>query len=222
MFPVGSTEGRSLYGATWALALLNAVVFYFEANHPNASAFLEAWALYPQSFEYGTDPASVLSLLSSAFLHGGILHLAANLLYLWVFGSRVESRLGAPFFLLLYLSGAAVAGLTHVITHPGSSTPVVGASGAVSALLGAYTVYFPTSRVRILAPLLGIFFHFRVWVPAMAFIALWLAGQVSGIMASTSGIQPAAAVAWWAHLGGFAFGCFAALMLRDFRRPLPA
>lgn len=197
---------------TWVLIALNCVVFYYEIVAPDPQAFIEQWAMYPRRFDYAVSPEALATTVTSAFLHGGLLHLLTNLVYLFVFGGRVEQRLGPPLFLVLYLAGAVAAGLTHALANPLSEVPMVGASGAVSAVLGAYTVYHPFARLQIIVPM--VLFFFRVWVPALVFIVLWIVTQVSGVF------SPGEGVAWWAHLGGFGFGCFAGMMLRDFRQPV--
>jgi len=158
--------------------------------------FVETWGLVPRELLRADDPRSWVTLVTAMFLHGSLVHLGANLLYLQVFGSRVEDLLGHARFLLLYLATGVVAGAAEVAAHPTSWVPTIGASGAVSGLLGAYLVSYPTGRLRLLWP--------RIRVRAALFLALWVGFQVfSGIAALD---DPARRVAWWAHVGGFAAG----------------
>ena len=149
-------------------------------------------------------PGLFLSLLTTQFLHGSPLHLGSNMLYLWIFGDNVEDRLGHAGFLLLYLGSGAVAALIQLLSAPSSSIPMIGASGAIAGVLGAYFLLFPYAQVVTLVP------WFLVWkvvrIPAFVFLGIWfilqwLQGLVTiGQMAETGG------VAWWAHVGGFLCG----------------
>lgn len=143
-----------------------------------------------------------LPLLTALFLHGSLFHLLGNLLFLYIFGNNIEERLGHFKFLCFYLVGGVLASLAHVITGPSSQIPVIGASGAISAILGAYFLLFPRSMIVTLLPLL--FFWPIVRIPAFIFLGFWFFTQLTngfGSLASAS-----QGVAWWAHVGGFAFG----------------
>jgi membrane associated rhomboid family serine protease len=150
----------------------------------------------------------LLSILTSMFLHGGFLHIAGNMLYLWVFGNNVEDRMGWPAFLGFYLVAGAVAAYAEAFAHPDSTIPLVGASGAIAGTLGAYLVMFPHARVLTLVP---IFFFLQIaQLPAWMVLGFWFvlqAFQGVGALAGDTG-----GVAWWAHIGGFAFGALVALL----------
>jgi membrane associated rhomboid family serine protease len=137
-----------------------------------------------------------LALLASMFLHGSPAHLFGNLLFLWVFGNDIEHRWGRPRYLLLYLLGGVVASLAHVLSDPNSTVPMIGASGAIAAVMGAYLVCYPATRVKTI-----IFFGFMFLrkVKAVWLLLAWLAMQLL-LIGSSSGI------AWAAHVGGFTFG----------------
>ena len=151
-----------------------------------------------------------LTLLTSQFLHGGWLHLLGNLLYLWIFGNNVEDRLGRVGFLLFYLTGGVLAGLAQVAIDPGSTTPTIGASGAIAATLGAYLVFFPGARVTSLV-FLG-FFYQLVKIPAAIVLGFWFVLQlVDGI--GSLGVTRGGGVAFFAHIGGFVFGASLAWVL---------
>jgi membrane associated rhomboid family serine protease len=154
---------------------------------------------------------SVLTLFTSQFLHGGVLHLAGNMLYLWIFGNNVEDHSGHVVFLPFYLGCGAAAGLTQVVMHPHSAVPTIGASGAIAGVLGAYFVLFPRARVHTL-----FFFGFFVRivpVPARLWLVIWFAMQLAFALVSHG---EEGGTAWFAHAGGFAFGLLAILL---FSRP---
>jgi membrane associated rhomboid family serine protease len=134
--------------------------------------------------------------VSSLFLHGGWLHLGANMAYLWVFGDNIEDAMGHTRFLAFYLLCGVIAGVTHAAFNPDSFAPLIGASGAVSGVLGAYVMLHPRVRILILA-----FNRFPLSVPAYLLLIAWLAYQLYAAVASSD-----SAIAWWAHIGGFVAG----------------
>ncbi|HEX2574710.1 MAG TPA: rhomboid family intramembrane serine protease [Aquihabitans sp.] len=150
------------------------------------------------------------SVLVSMFLHGGLLHLGGNLLYLWIFGNNVEDRLGHVAFAAFYLVGGAVATLAHVAVNADSTVPLVGASGAIAAVMGAYAVWYPNARVRTIVPVfLVLFLEVRAkWLLGFWFVLQFFTGNEGG-------------VAWVAHVGGFVFGVVAGLVLGPGRRRRP-
>ena len=137
------------------------------------------------------------------FLHGGLLHIGGNMLYLWIFGNNIEDRLGHFRFLLFYLVSGIIASYAHALSAPSSTVPMIGASGAVAGVLGAYILLFPHARVHTL-----IFFGFFIQVikiPALIVIGFWAIIQViNGIL--SQGLLPQGGVAWFAHIGGFLTG----------------
>jgi len=143
----------------------------------------------------------LLSLITCMFLHGGWLHLIGNMWFLWIFGNNVEDRLGPWLFLLFYLGGGLLASGCHWLIDPSSTTPVIGASGAVAAVLGAYAVTWPWARVKTLVFLFV--FVTMIDVPAMLVLGFWFLGQ---LLSGTRELHAAAGVAWWAHVGGFVAG----------------
>lgn len=144
------------------------------------------------------------TVVTAMFLHGGWMHLIGNMLYLWVFGDNVEDRLGRLQYLLFYLLTGVVANLAQVLADPQSPVPLIGASGAVAGVLGAYFLTYPRARVLTLMPL-GIFIT-MVQVPAVVFLFLWFVLQLLNGVASIGIPQIAGQVAWWAHIGGFITG----------------
>jgi len=157
-----------------------------------------------ERLELKPEPQQILlSLVTCMFLHGGWLHLIGNMWFLWVFGNNVEDRLGHATFLLFYVIGGFLASACHWIVEPGSVTPVIGASGAVAAMLGAYAITWPWARVKTLVFLFV--FITIIDLPALLLLGLWFAAQIWG---GTQNLMPGAAsgVAWWAHIGGFVAG----------------
>jgi len=143
-----------------------------------------------------------LAVVTSIFLHGSLLHIGGNLLFLWIFGNNVEDRLGRLGFAAFYLAGGVIATLAHVAVNPESTVPSIGASGAIAAVMGAYLVWFPNARVRTIVVVL------LVNVPAKVVLGVWFVLQFF--------TNPNEGVAWVAHVGGFAFGVLVGLLLRGF------
>jgi len=152
------------------------------------------------------DKNVYLALIYSMFLHGSVLHIAGNMLFLWIFGNNIEDRIGIPGYLGFYLVAGVVASAAHILVQPNSTIPVVGASGAVAGVMGAYLVLFPNVRIRSLV------FFFIVDVRAKWLLGFWFVTQ---FFTNPSG------VAWVAHVGGFVFGALVALLLRERLRPAP-
>ena len=199
------------------LVLANLVVFVHELalqagpGGPAAlAAFVHRYGLVPRVLLAGA-PQAWVTPLSSMFLHGGLLHLGGNLLYLWIFGNNVEDLLGHARFAVFYLACGLVAAAAQVASAPASSLPTIGASGAISGVLGAYLVSYPTARVRTVIPL-G-FFWPSVLVPALVFLVLWFAMQVLSGLSATGAER--GGVAWWAHVGGFLAGVALARPMRQ-------
>jgi membrane associated rhomboid family serine protease len=156
--------------------------------------------------------AAVLSVFTSMFLHGGWLHLLGNMLYLWIFGNNVEDRLSSLWFLGFYLLGGVAAALTQVAIAPDSKVPLIGASGAIAATLGAYVVLFP--RARILSLVFLGFFYQLIEVPALIVLGFWFVLQLIDGVTSLGGTNAQGGVAFFAHIGGFVAGAVVALLVR--------
>ena len=152
-----------------------------------------------------------LAVLVSMFLHANLLHLGGNALFLWVFGNNIEDRMGHAWYLVFYLAGGLAAAAAYIAAKPTSTVPMIGASGAIAAVMGAYLVLFPRTPVRTLF-FLG-FFVFLRDIPAVALLVFWFASQFF--------VAPSSGVAWMAHVGGFAFGALVALAGRARLRPSP-
>jgi membrane associated rhomboid family serine protease len=154
------------------------------------------------------------------FLHGGWMHLIGNMWTLWIFGDDVEDRLGHVRFLLFYLAGGLAAGLVHVATNGDSVVPTLGASGAIAAVMGAYFRFFPHARIEAIIP--PFFFGPTIVLPAVVFLGFWFLLQFfnGAFSLARSGTQ-FGGIAWWAHVGGFAFGLVVCLFARGSRRTPP-
>jgi membrane associated rhomboid family serine protease len=161
----------------------------------------------------------VLSVLTSMFLHGGWIHLLGNMLYLWIFGNNVEDRLGRLPFLGFYVLGGIVAVVAQVATDPDSTIPLVGASGAIAATLGAYVILFPGARILSLV-FLG-FFYQLIEVPALIVLGFWFVLQLIDGLASLGATSAGGGIAFFAHIGGFVAGAALALALRSVVRRGP-
>lgn len=160
--------------------------------------------------------SGVVSIFTAMFMHGGILHLAGNMLFLWIFGNNVEDSMGRLTFLLFYLLGGAAAMIAQTLADPTAAVPTVGASGAVSAVLGGYLLLYP--RARVVTVIFIVFFFTLVELPAVFVLVLWFAQQLFfGAMDYTTG-GVGDGVAYWAHIGGFVFGM---LVIRLLARPKP-
>jgi rhomboid family protein len=196
---------------TIALIVLNVLVFLFELSLGRAvEAFTFYFGLVPADFAW-------LNVFTSMFIHGGFLHIAGNMLYLWIFGDNVEDRMGHGRFLVFYLLCGVAAALAQTVTAPNSTVPMVGASGAIAGVMGAYFVLYPKSRIVALVPL---FFFFQIIeVPAIFFLGIWFLMQflsgVGSIAEATRG-APGGGVAFWAHVAGFVAGITGVVA---FRRP---
>ncbi len=153
-------------------------------------------------------PQIVLSMFTSMFMHGGWFHLIFNMWFLWLFGSNVEDRLGRVIFPIFYIVGGLLGGAMHWVSDPGSVVPVVGASGAVAAILGGYAITWPWARIHTL--IFFVFFFFVIEVPALAVLGGWFVIQLLAGLKSEPG-----GVAWWAHIGGFVVGLLIMPMLCD-------
>jgi len=209
---------------TVTLIVLNVLIFLFELSlGESLSEFFDVFGVVPATyFELKESGAPFLLIyypfLTSMFLHGGWMHLIGNMLYLWVFGDNVEDRLGHLKFLLFYLVCGFAAAYAHVYTNPHSEIPTVGASGAISGVLGAYFILFPHSRVITLIPIF--FFFDLIEVSAFFFLAFWFILQFFNGIASLGAASYATTggVAWWAHIGGFITGALIAFFLVRRRR----
>jgi membrane associated rhomboid family serine protease len=202
----------------YALIAINVLVFLWQVSLGSAGdAAIYRMALIPVNVTSGLDLGDARAILTSMFMHAGLMHLLGNLLYLWIFGDNVEDVLGHFRYLAFYILGGVAASLTHVFLYPASTVPTVGASGAIAATLGAYLLLFPQRRVVTLIPL-GFFLHIAR-LPAIFVLGMWFVLQLfQGTLAL--GMTQLGGVAFWAHIGGFVFGMLIGPLLRQRRRPV--
>ncbi len=205
---------RSVPIVTFGLILINVAVFLLELSLP--PGVLEKLTFYlgvvparythPYwSLTHSIPGLHYLAFFTAMFLHGGWIHLIGNMWTLWIFGDNVEDRMGHLRFLVFYLLCGLAAEIFHVWMHPHSTVPVIGASGAISGVLGAYYALFPFARVIVMIPIF--FFPFFFEMPAILYIGIWYLMQVfSGTLSVVHGTI--GGVAWWAHVGGFITGLF--------------
>lgn len=225
IFPIGDTQVEHGHQPifSYTLIVLNVLVFLLQMT---SEGFLVC--------QYGTIPAEIvegrgyLTLMTSMFLHGGVMHLIGNMLFLWIFADNIEATVGSARFLAFYILGGLAASAAHIFFSVGDQglidccqpcfasiscgngitacqgfVPTVGASGAISAVMGAYLVMFPKSKIKVFV----IFLFRSVFVSALFFLLIWFGQQLfSGVSDTISRSGDGAGVAWWAHIGGFVFG----------------
>jgi membrane associated rhomboid family serine protease len=213
---------------TLAIIVACVAVFVYELTLRGAALdqFVFSWGAVPRVVlaALGGDPRvprqTLLTLFTSQFVHAGFLHLGGNMVFLWVFGRAVEDRVGSGLYLALYLLAGAIAGLVQCFVSAGESVPLIGASGAIAALLGVYFISYPTAWVRVLMPVLFFFWTFDL--PAVLVLAFWFVSQFfSGLMAITHASRATGDVAVWAHIAGFVVGAASAPFLPHSKGALP-
>jgi len=208
MFPLSDViPSRTVPVVTVSLIIINSLVFLYQVTLPQPllEHFVMQHALISADFSW-------TSVLTSMFLHGGWMHVIGNMLYLWIFGDNVEDRLGHVRFLIFYLASGCAAALLQVLINPFSQIPMLGASGAIAGVMGAYFVLYPESRV-LTAVFVFVFFDL-IEIPAIFFLGIWFVMQLlSGV--GSLGIQnTGGGTAFWAHIGGFVVGAVVGLVLR--------
>ncbi|MDY0162233.1 rhomboid family intramembrane serine protease [Desulfobotulus sp.] len=216
MIPIRDTQpSRNRPVVTQILIVVNVLVFFMQLGQgPEMGRFIWEWGLVPARY---TDPLisgrwgffhQAFTLFSFMFLHGGWLHIIGNMWTLWIFGDNVEDRLGPLRYLAFYLGCGLASGLAHFMVYPSSPIPVVGASGAIAGVMGAYFILYPASRILTLIPIL--IFPLFIEIPAFVYMGLWFFLQVFNAMGGGGG------VAWWAHIGGFVVGALLVRVLVQF------
>jgi membrane associated rhomboid family serine protease len=193
---------------TWAFIAINCFMFHVELKFdpgPHLDDFVKAWAVIPKQL-WANFSGHFLSLVTATFLHGGWMHLIGNMLFLYIFGDNVEDRMGHFRFVIFYLLVGIAANLIQAYTASHSNIPLIGASGAIAGVLGAYFFYHPHAKVLTLIPL-G-FFSRIVQVPAFIFLGLWFLIQAiqGAATLNVATMQDVGGVAWWAHASGFIAG----------------
>ena len=209
MFPVSDViPSRTTPFVTVGIIAVNVLVFFYQLLLPDVDLqqFVATYAVIPAWFWWP-------SLFTSQFLHSGWMHILWNMVYLWIFGDNVEDRLGHGRYLIFYLGAGAVAAMLQILFNPFSGLPMLGASGAIAGVMGAYFVLYPHSRV--LTAIFVVIFFDLIEIPAIFFLGLWFLLQlISGV--GSLGVSNAAGggTAFWAHIGGFVVGVSVGLVLR--------
>jgi membrane associated rhomboid family serine protease len=226
MLPIRDDIPSSRFPAvTLGIIVVNVLIFLRElAAGSDLENLMVIYAIIPVRYtdpeiaQLFSAPQQVFSLFSSMFLHGGWIHLLGNMWSLWIFGDNVEDRLGRARYLGLYLACGVAAGLLHIFTNPKSGVPTVGASGAIAGVMGAYFRFFPHARVQTIIP--PFFFGPIFVLPAVLFLGWWFLLQFfNGALSLGARGQSFSGVAWWAHVGGFAFGFAVSLLAARARIP---
>jgi membrane associated rhomboid family serine protease len=227
MIPLKNLNARtSMPVVTFAIIAVNVLVFIYQLTlGPYAAErFIMTYGVVPRNLQIAFGGghvslgAALIPFFTSMFLHGGWLHIIGNMWFLWIFGPDVEDRLGHFWYLGFYLICGIGSGVAQAAFSWGTRVPAIGASGAISGVLGAFILFYPASKILTLVPLFIIWFTARL--PAWIFIALWFVVQFfSGVSSlGATGAAAAGGVAWWAHIGGFLLGILLALPKRP-RRP---
>jgi membrane associated rhomboid family serine protease len=214
MFPIYDSVRRSSFPyVTILLIITTFIVFYFQITNPES--FTVKYSLIPSEIN-PTRPSTFINFITPIFLHGGYLHIISNLWFLWVFGDNVEGKIGRLSFILLYFASGIFGNLIQYAILPNSDIPMLGSSGAVAGILGAYYLLFPTAKIKTLI-FIFIFVTF-ISIPAPLMLGYWFIlqiflGYISAPTASVTG-----GVAFFAHVAGFLFGFFSALSFRKYRK----
>jgi membrane associated rhomboid family serine protease len=229
MFPIGDDDvhggRRNVQLVTFALIALNVLAWLLELGQGSEGAlqaFVQAWGVVPREYTSGADlppaiPAPIwTTTITSMFLHGGWMHLGGNMLYLWIFGDNLEKVMGHFRFLCFYLVCGIAAAVAHILFNPNSMIPTVGASGAISGVLGGYLILFPRNRVRVLTR--GGVAH----VPAVVVLGIWILLQFINGIGSVAATPETAGVAYLAHIGGFVAGLVLVKIFAAGSRPVYA
>jgi membrane associated rhomboid family serine protease len=215
MFPIGDDDSaeRTVPVVTYALIALNVLVFFLELS--GGEPFIEHWSVVPRRLTQNPG-GDFITIFTSMFMHGGWLHLAGNMLYLWIFGDNVEDRFGHAKFTLFYLICGIAATLAQVAFSAGSNVPNLGASGAIAGVLGAYLILFPRGQVRVLMGR-GV-----VPMPALVVIGFWIVLQFINGVGSITQSAETGGVAYMAHIGGFVAGLVLTFLFGGRRVAAPA
>jgi membrane associated rhomboid family serine protease len=238
VIPIGDEDTGGRPGIPYvnlAIIAINVLVFLYQLVDPN---FTNGYSTVPAEITTGKDivgqfvlvapdgtgivideapgPMPIwLTLLTSMFMHGGWLHIGGNMLFLFIFGDNIEKAYGHVKYVIFYLVCGIIAGLAHVMVQPDSIIPSLGASGAISAVMAAYLVLFPTNRVKVILTL-GIIFLRPFMVPAIVMIGVWALLQFVNGIGSIAVTDQTSGVAYWAHIGGFVAGAVITLLARPF------
>ncbi len=213
MIPISdSVKSKGFQLFTVLIIAVNIFVFFLEITAPDSEAFIQTYSLIPQLVNFH-NLNTLFPFVTSMFLHGGFLHIASNMLFLWVFGNSVEGYLRVLGYLFIYFLSGIIGNLTQYALMPGSNVPMLGASAAIAGVLGSYFILFPYSKIKTLFPFFGFVTVVNISAPFMLgywFILQLISGTFSLIAPSGGG------VAFFAHIGGFATGLIIMILLKPF------
>jgi membrane associated rhomboid family serine protease len=212
LIPLGDVDRHTLHPprVTLSIIAVNALVFALELM--NGQSFIARWSMVPASITAGRD---WITILSAMFMHAGWLHILGNMWFLWVFGPEIEDVMGALRYLVFYLLGGLTAAAAQIAISPGSTVAILGASGAIAAVMGAFLITYPRDRIRTV--FLLFFFIQLAFVPAVIMVGFWFLLQVFSEVGSLAQTQMGG-VAYMAHVGGFVFGLIFARLFENRRR----
>ncbi|HTS16679.1 MAG TPA: rhomboid family intramembrane serine protease [Verrucomicrobiae bacterium] len=200
---------RTFAFATSVIIAINIAVFWHElslGSHDRLGAFFATFSLTPADLVHSPSPGTCRTVFTSMFLHAGWMHILGNMLFLWIFGRNVEDSIGHVKFVIFYLLCGSAAAAAQVALSPNSTVPMIGASGAISGVLGAYLLLFPHARVLVLFPI-WIFWR-MFYVSAILYLVFWFGIQLFSGLAVVHNMDVSGGVAFWAHVGGFIAGLF--------------
>jgi membrane associated rhomboid family serine protease len=210
LFPIGddNVKGGHYPVVSYTLLAINILVFLLQLSQGNQQEqFILNYGAIPAEITHGHR---LYTLVTSMFLHGSIGHIVGNMLFLWIFADNIEAVIGSVRFFIFYLAGGLAAHAAHIFFNAGSEIPTVGASGAIAAVLGAYLIMFPQSQVKVL------FIIFPFKVPALLFLGFWIFSQFqNGLGSLSASTAETDGIAYWAHIGGFAFGAVRGFPFRN-------
>ena len=215
MFPISdSIPPRRFPFINVAIIIATAYAFYQQFVSPSPDVFIQQYALIPSLVDFN-NPQSLIPFVTAIFLHGGFLHIISNMWFLWVFGDNVEGYLGFFPYVLLYFLAGVVGNVAQYLLMPNSTIPMLGASGAVAGVLGAYFVLFPHSQIKTLVPVFVLLTTINI--PAFFMLGYWFILQILSGAASLPFSNETGGIAFWAHVGGFATGVLIAKFFNDKR-----
>lgn len=211
IFPIGddNIKGGAKPIFSYAFIAFNILIFVYNLSMSQGELndFFRSYATTPSLIFQGEG---YFTLATNMFIHGGIMHIAGNMLFLWIFADNIEAVLGNIGFLIFYISGGVFASFAHVFFNASSNIPSLGASGALAAVMGAYLIFFPKSKIKVYV----IYLFRSVHISALYFLGIWFAFQLGSSLWEMGKDPDAAGTAWWAHIGGFAFGVAIAFIIK--------
>ena len=223
MIPIrDDIQARRFPAVTVGLLVINVAVFLIEVIYGEAvNDLIYMFGIVPTRLTTEwTNPLVLLTLGTSMYFHGGWAHLIGNMMYLWIFGDNVEDRMGKLGFFVFYTLCGTISGLIQVVAAPRSPIPIIGASGAIAGVLGAYILLYPRAKVKTLVP--SFYFYRSVWLPAVIVLGGWFLIQLLNGLATLNLVMQTGGVAWWAHIGGFVAGMGLMFVFRQKNyQPLP-